>query len=228
MIDHGSLYPALQRLEEKGWISAEWGTSANNRKARFYTLTKMGRKQLTEETGAWRRLVAAVGRVVDSGGGVDFAMWKKRRSTQDFSEEIRSHLAMEADRLRQEGQSKEDAMLAARRSMGNLAAIEERFHEANHWRWLDQFLQDVRVCMRQWRKRPMMAAVTLLTIALGTGLNVAIFRVVWSALLNPLPYANAAQLVQIWGVEQADGGMSPADRRFTEWIDGSVLEVAQP
>jgi predicted permease len=141
-------------------------------------------------------------------------MWKKRRSTQDFSEEIRSHLAMEADRLRQEGQSKEDAMLAARRSMGNLAAIEERFHEANHWRWLDQFLQDVRVCMRQWRKRPMMAAVTLLTIALGTGLNVAIFRVVWSALLNPLPYANAAQLVQIWGVEQADGGMSPADRRL--------------
>ena len=65
MIDHGSLYPALQRLEEKGWISAEWGTSANNRKARFYTLTKMGRKQLTEETGAWRRLVAAVGRVLD-------------------------------------------------------------------------------------------------------------------------------------------------------------------
>ena len=59
----------------------------------------------------------------------------------------------------------------------------------------------------------MMAAVTLLTIALGTGLNVAIFRAVGSALLNPLPYANAAQLVQL-GVEQADGGMSPADRRL--------------
>jgi transcriptional regulator len=65
LVDHGSLYPALQRLEEKGWISAEWGTSANNRKARFYTLTKTGRKQLSEETSAWRRLVAAVGRVLE-------------------------------------------------------------------------------------------------------------------------------------------------------------------
>jgi PadR family transcriptional regulator len=65
LIDHGSLYPALQRLEEKGWISAEWGTSVKNRRARFYTLTKIGRRQLTQETSAWRRLVAAVGRVLD-------------------------------------------------------------------------------------------------------------------------------------------------------------------
>lgn len=65
LVDHGSLYPALQRLEDKGWIQAEWGTSANNRKARFYKLTKAGRKQLTAETSAWRRLVAAVGRVLE-------------------------------------------------------------------------------------------------------------------------------------------------------------------
>jgi len=53
IVDHGSLYPALQRLEENRWISAEWGTSDNNRKARFYTLTKAGRKQLTAETRQW-------------------------------------------------------------------------------------------------------------------------------------------------------------------------------
>jgi transcriptional regulator len=68
LVDHGSLYPALQRLEEKGWLLAEWGTSENNRKARFYTLTKAGRKQLTKETSAWRRLVAAVGRVLEPEG----------------------------------------------------------------------------------------------------------------------------------------------------------------
>src|SRR5918996_3061514 len=50
LVDHGSLYPALQRLEARGWIAAEWGTSDNNRKARFYTLTKLGRKQLAAET----------------------------------------------------------------------------------------------------------------------------------------------------------------------------------
>ncbi|MGA2985014.1 MAG: PadR family transcriptional regulator [Terriglobia bacterium] len=64
LVEHGALYPALQRLEERGWIAAEWGTSTNNRKARFYTLTLAGRKQLVKETTEWRRLAAAIGRVL--------------------------------------------------------------------------------------------------------------------------------------------------------------------
>src|SRR6185295_14579696 len=64
LVDHGSLYPALQRLESRGWIRAEWGTSDNNRKARFYELTKTGRKQLVAETQQWRRLAAAIGRIL--------------------------------------------------------------------------------------------------------------------------------------------------------------------
>ena len=64
LVDHGSLYPALQRLEERRWISASWGTSENNRKARFYTLTKAGRKQLTAETRQWKRLTSAIGRIL--------------------------------------------------------------------------------------------------------------------------------------------------------------------
>lgn len=64
VVDHGSLYPALQRLEEKGWISAAWGTSDNNRRARFYTLTKAGKKRLTAETRNWKRLASAIGRIL--------------------------------------------------------------------------------------------------------------------------------------------------------------------
>lgn len=64
LVDHGTLYPALQRLESKGWIAAEWGTSANNRRARFYKLTRSGRKQLTSETSQWRKLATAIGRVL--------------------------------------------------------------------------------------------------------------------------------------------------------------------
>lgn len=64
LVDHGSLYPALQRLEQKGWINAEWGLSSNNRKARFYRLTKQGRKQLATETTEWRRLTAAIARIL--------------------------------------------------------------------------------------------------------------------------------------------------------------------
>jgi PadR family transcriptional regulator, regulatory protein PadR len=64
LVDHGSLYPALQRLEAKGWIVAEWGVSENNRKARFYKLTPSGRGQLAREADQWRRLVQAMGRVL--------------------------------------------------------------------------------------------------------------------------------------------------------------------
>lgn len=64
LVDHGSLYPALQRLEQKGWISAQWGQSNNNRKARFYKLTKAGKKQLAAEATQWRRLTAAIARVL--------------------------------------------------------------------------------------------------------------------------------------------------------------------
>ena len=66
LVEHGALYPALQRLEAQGWIAARWGTSSNNRKARFYTLTKAGRAQLVRESNRWRRLAAAMARVLGS------------------------------------------------------------------------------------------------------------------------------------------------------------------
>lgn len=63
-VEHGSLYPALHRLEDRGWIASFWGTSENNRKARYYRLTPAGRKQLVAETSRWEQLVRAVGRIV--------------------------------------------------------------------------------------------------------------------------------------------------------------------
>jgi len=66
LVEHGALYPALQRLEERKWISARWGSSANNRRARFYSLTAAGRKQLVRETTKWKRLAAAIGRILET------------------------------------------------------------------------------------------------------------------------------------------------------------------
>lgn len=63
-IPQGSLYPALHRLERRGWVSAEWGASDNNRKAKYYQLTRSGRKQLDAETEAWDKLIAAVSLVL--------------------------------------------------------------------------------------------------------------------------------------------------------------------
>ena len=63
-VNQGSLYPALARLEQQGWIDAEWGTSENNRRARFYRLTRAGQRQLAAETESWQRMTAAVARVL--------------------------------------------------------------------------------------------------------------------------------------------------------------------
>ena len=64
LVDHGSLYPALQRLEERRWITGSWGVSENNRKARFYSITRAGRKQLARETENWARISGVIGRVL--------------------------------------------------------------------------------------------------------------------------------------------------------------------
>lgn len=71
LVEHGALYPALQRLEARDWISAQWGISSNNRKARFYSLTAAGRRQLVKETAKWQRLANAIARVLgpEAAGG---------------------------------------------------------------------------------------------------------------------------------------------------------------
>ena len=63
-VDHGSLYPALHRLEERGWITAAWGVTANNRRARYYRLTALGKRQLVREEGRWARITRAVSKVM--------------------------------------------------------------------------------------------------------------------------------------------------------------------
>jgi transcriptional regulator len=65
LVEHGALYPALQRLEAKGWISAKWGVSSNNRKARFYSLTEKGRKHLVQQTSRWRKFATAMACILD-------------------------------------------------------------------------------------------------------------------------------------------------------------------
>ncbi len=67
-LNQGTLYPALLRLEQRGWIRSEWGVSENNRKAKYYSLTKAGRKQLREETADWLRMSAIINRLLETAG----------------------------------------------------------------------------------------------------------------------------------------------------------------
>lgn len=70
-VKQGSLYPALHRLERRGWIKASWGTSDNNRRAKYYALTRKGRAQLESQTDTWRILTTAVGQILDPGSSGD-------------------------------------------------------------------------------------------------------------------------------------------------------------
>ena len=96
---------------------------------------------------------------------------KRRRSDQDFSDEVQSHIQLEADRLMAEGMEREAALAAARRAFGNVTASCERFYESSHWMWLDRLTRDVRYGLRQLRSSPISTAAIIVSLALGIGIN---------------------------------------------------------
>src|SRR5579864_2972394 len=118
----------------------------------------------------------------------------RRRKLQDFSAELRAHLALEADRLREEGWNETEARRRAHLNLGNLMRQEERFYEASRWAWLDQLRQDLRYSIRQFRHAPSFTLTAVLTLSLGIGATTAIFSLIHAVLLKSLPVARPEQL----------------------------------
>ena len=120
-----------------------------------------------------------------------------RRKQGDFSEELHAHLAIETDRLRDEGLSETEARRRAHLNLGNLMGQEERYYEASRWAWLDQLQQDTRYALRQLKNSPAFTLTAVLTLALGIGATTAIFTLVHALLLKSLPVAKPEQLYTI-------------------------------
>ena len=124
-------------------------------------------------------------------------MFRRRRSTDDFAEEIKAHLELEADELESEGLSEEEARRRARVEFGNVQTAQERFYLRSRMVWFDNLLRDIKFAIRQLARNPGFATVAILVLALGIGTGVAIFAFVDAALLEPLPYANPGRIMSV-------------------------------
>ena len=131
-------------------------------------------------------------------------LFSRRDRYNELSESIREHLDEKVADLMDRGMTREQAKHAARREFGNVTRIEERSREVWQWRTLESVLADLKLSLRRLRKSPRFAVTILLTLAIGIGANTAVFSVVDSVLLKPLPYPDSNRLVSLWLDDSCD------------------------
>ena len=133
-IQQGSLYPALHRLERRAWIKARWGTSDNNRRAKYYELTKTGRKQLEIEKDAWERLTAAVAQVLGTAWGRKMisdllfrlkSLFQRSHAEDELDDELRFHFERHVEKYVRSGVTPEEALRRARLEFGGIDRAKE-------------------------------------------------------------------------------------------------------
>jgi putative ABC transport system permease protein len=143
-------------------------------------------------------------------------LFGSRKRRKELDQELRSHLEMAARERAERGEDIQEAKRAARREFGNVGLVVETARDIWGWRWVEDFLGDVRYGLRMLGKSPGFTAVVVFTLALGIGANTAIFSVVYSVLLHPLDYPKPEQIVRVWGTNAAGGESNFSDPNFQD------------
>ena len=196
-VETGSLYPALHRLEKRGWLKSEWDVSEANQRAKYYQLTAAGKAQLAREHDRWSQLVQAIGRIMNPRRQRTSTM---RPEERELDEEIRGHLALSVKDRVERGEDPEAARLAALRELGYVPAIRESMRRVWYSRWFDAaaaLAQEMRIGFRSLMRAKGLALTVVVTLALGIGANAAIFSVVRGVLLRPLVNRGEDRLVYL-------------------------------
>src|SRR5690348_13146800 len=149
----------------------------------------------------------------------------RRGLDEDLSDEMRAHLELMTDDNVDRGMRDDEARAAARRHFGNLTRTQEKAREAWQFPRLETIAQDIRYGLRGIRKAPGFALVVILTLALGIGANTAIFSVVYSVLLRPLPYPHGERLVRLGEATAQAQGIAVTWANFQHWrMENSAFE----
>ena len=244
-VNPGSLLTALQRLERAGWLDSEWRQTENSRRAKFYTLTRAGKKQLEIETTDWTRRASAIATAAPRRGLSSMSLLRqlthglrgllcRAQKNQDIDEEVQHYFEEATAAWRTRGLSAEDAKQAARLELGNMTVVEEQVRSYGWENAVRTFFYDLHFASRQLRNNPGFTIVSILTLALGIGASTAIFSAVDPIVFEPLPYPHSDRIMMIWPTykgarfEAAFGTYLELQQRSRSFDSMAIFEPWQP
>ena len=205
-VNQGSLYPALHRLEQKGWLKADWKQSETGREAKFYSLTRSGQKQLRVEKDSWARLTGAVQLIFDEryrAMNRILNWFRLRRLEGDLDRELQYHIDRRVTDLIHSGLPEPEARRRVALELGGATQVREEVRDIWLTRWLRDFVYDLRFSARSFLRSPSFTATAVLSLALGIGATTALYSLIDQVVLRALPVDHPERLVLIdWNGEQ--------------------------